>query len=72
MNYPFEYPYEYQREVSQIRGAINWLEKKIETVKEEMIRRPSKIRHLNDLIRQKNQQLAKLKNIDELICQNRP
>ena len=47
-------------EILRIKAEISWLNDKIEQVKQEMIRRPSKIRHLNDLIRQKNEALKKL------------
>jgi len=50
-------------EISQIQAEISWLEKKMEQVKQEMIRRPSKIRHLNDLLRQKNESLERIKKI---------
>jgi len=49
--------------ISQIQAEIKWIEKKIEQVKQEMIRRPSKIRHLNDLLRQKNESLEKIKKL---------
>lgn len=48
-------------EIQQIQFEIKWLENKMEEVKKEMIKRPSKIRHLNDLIRQKNERLEKIK-----------
>jgi len=50
-------------EISQIQAEISWLEKKMEQVKQEMICRPSKIRHLNDLLRQKNESLERIKKI---------
>ena len=49
-------------ETQQIQFEIKWLDNKMEEVKKQMVRRPSKIRHLNDLIRQKNDLLEKLKN----------
>lgn len=49
-----------QFEISQIEAEIRWIENKMEKVKKEMVFRPSKIRHLNDLIRQKNERLEKI------------
>jgi predicted nucleic acid-binding Zn-ribbon protein len=50
-------------EISQINHEIRWIEEKMEKVKQEMIRRPSKIRHLNDLLRQKNERLERIKKL---------
>jgi peptidoglycan hydrolase CwlO-like protein len=52
-----------QFEISQIEAEIRWIENKMEEVKKEMVRRPSKNRHLNDLIRQKNERLEKRENL---------
>lgn len=40
--------------ISQVAHEIDWLDKEILKVKEEMKKRPSKIRHLRDLERQKS------------------
>jgi hypothetical protein len=37
---------------SQVLHEISWLNQEIEKVKEQMKKRPSKQRHLNDLLRQ--------------------
>jgi hypothetical protein len=39
--------------VSQVHAEIEWIDKEITRVSELMKRRPSKIRHLHDLERQK-------------------
>lgn len=40
-----------------VLAEIAWLEKEMDKVKEKMIRKPSKIKHLRDLERQKNDKL---------------
>lgn len=42
---------------SQVHAEIRWLNQKIEKVKEQMKRKPSKIHHLNDLIRQREERI---------------
>jgi hypothetical protein len=42
-------------DISQIQFEINWIENKMNEVREEMKKRPSKIKHLNDLQRQLDQ-----------------
>ena len=42
---------------SQVQAEIKWLDQEIEKVKEQMERKPSKIRHLNDLIRQREERI---------------
>ena len=42
---------------SQVKAEIKWLDQEIEKVKEQMKRKPSKIRHLNDLIRQREERI---------------
>ena len=39
-------------DISQIQFEINWIENKMNEVREEVKKRPSKIKHLNDLQRQ--------------------
>jgi hypothetical protein len=43
--------------VSQVHAEIEWIDKEITRVSELMKRRPSKIRHLHDLERQKRDRL---------------
>lgn len=43
--------------VSQVLAEIAWLERKMDEVREQMKRRPSKHRHLSDLQRQKDQRV---------------
>ena len=40
------------RDVAQLEHEIRWIENKMLEVREEMRKRPSKIKHLNDLQRQ--------------------
>ena len=52
---------------TQVRAEIAWIEKEMEKVRVEMMRRPSKVRHLRDLERQKQDRVSiieryKLKN----------
>lgn len=47
----------------QIQAEIDWIEKEIEKVREQMKRKPSKWKHLADLIRQKDERLELLKNL---------
>jgi len=39
-------------DISRIQLEINWIENKMNEVREEIKKRPSKIKHLNDLQRQ--------------------
>jgi len=39
-------------DISRIQFEINWIENKMNEVREEMKKRPSKIKYLNDLQRQ--------------------
>ena len=39
-------------DISQIQFEINWIENKMNEVREEVKKRPSKIKYLNDLQRQ--------------------
>lgn len=41
--------------IRQMRHEIVWLDNKIEEVREQMKKRPSKIKHLRDLERQKQE-----------------
>lgn len=63
-------------DISQIQFEINWIENKMNEVREEMKKRPSKIKHLNDLQRQLDQnnsvllsytQISYAKNSNETI-----
>lgn len=42
-------------DISQLRCEIKWIENKMKEVREEIRKRPSKIKHLNDLQRQLDQ-----------------
>jgi hypothetical protein len=45
----------------QIRAGIEWLDKEMDKVREQMKRRPSKLRHFMDMHRQKKERLESLK-----------
>jgi predicted nucleic acid-binding Zn-ribbon protein len=53
-----------RHEIDQAKHELKWLRNKMAEVKEEMKKRPSKVKHLNDLQRQVDQTLERIKSLE--------
>ena len=52
-----------KNDLAQMEHEVKWISNKMDIVKKEMEKRPSKIKHLNDLKRQLNQKLERIQHI---------